>query len=344
MTGEETKVTRSGTPQQPVWTNVFRWCARIALGLSLALLVGVCLCFGGRWDAVAVITLPPFWGWATAGVLLVAVAWRIQGGWPPKVLLALWIGASLLFSDDLLGLILTPFRSLARSTRELPGSRIRVVSLNCASQSKAAEETRLWKPDIVLLQESPSSNEVARLCQEWFGREGGFLYGLDCSIIARGQIKMMASPRSLRFNWGRVTLPGGGVLDVVSVRLLPPDIRFDLWSPDCWAQHRRGREIRRAQLQALVSVLQPGSARGPLIVGGDFNAPAGDAIFRLLRGPMKECFREAGRGWGNTGINICPISRPDQVWINQASVPLQARACKTENSDHRMVICDVVLR
>jgi vancomycin resistance protein VanJ len=337
-------MTKSGPFKQAGSIVVPLWCSRIALGLSLVLLVGVFVCFAGRWDAVAVITLPPFWAWAIPGVLLVAVAWRNRGGWQQRVLLALWIGASLLCSDDLLGLLLTPLRRPARLAKDLPGSRVRLVSLNCASQPKAPEETWIWRPDIVLLQESPSSNDVVRICQEWFGREGNFLYGLDCSIITRGQIKVMASPRSLRFNWGQVTLPGGLVLDVVSLRLLPPDIRMDLWSPECWTMHRHGREIRRVQLQELVNVLQPVSVRRPMIVGGDFNAPAGDAIFRLLRGPMKECFREAGRGWGNTGINTCPVSRPDQIWINHTSVTLQAWASKTENSDHRMVICDVVLR
>ena len=81
-----------------------------------------------------------------------------------------------------------------------------------------------------------------------------------------------------------------------------------------------------------------------MIVEGDFNAPAGDAIFRLLRDSMKECFREAGKGWGNTGINTCPVSRPDQIWINHSSVTIQAWARRTENSDHRMVLCDVLLR
>ena len=343
------------TPEAPKATNIdpfgrtfrvecWEWLRRVALGFSWTLWVGVSLCFVGRWDAVAVVTLPPYWAWGGVGALCAAIAWRIRGNGNPKILLALWLGSSLHFSDDLRGLVWSPFRAGMWRGTGSPQSRVRLVSLNCASQARAAEEAWAWHPDIVLLQESPSSNDVARLCQDWFGREGSFLYGLDCSIIARGRLTTIANPRTLRYRWGRLTLPEGLVVDVVSVRLHPPDIRMDLWSSDCWRQHRLGREIRRAQLGELVNLLQPAFGRNPMIVGGDFNAPAGDAIFRLFGSSMKECFREAGRGWGNTGINTCPISRPDQIWINPSSRTLQTWAKKTENSDHRMVLSDALLR
>jgi hypothetical protein len=333
---------RIGKPNPAGASRLSRWISSIGICFSLALLVGAVICFIARWDAVAAVTQPPFWLWGTVGLVLTGAAWRLGGGFRAKLLLATWAVATLAFSDDLYCLALSPLRALAATSTPEHVRPIRVVSLNCASQAKAAEETRVWEPDIVLLQESPSSNDVARLCREWFGTNGAFLYGLDCSIISRGALKPVANPRSLRFVWGRVQLPGRSPLDVVSLRLLPPDIRLDLWSPGCWEQHTHSRKIRRSQLQEVVQALRPELGRGPMIVGGDFNAPAGDAIFELLRLSLKDCFREAGRGWGNTAINTIPVSRPDQVWINRASVPVRAWAKTTDKSDHRMVIADIV--
>jgi vancomycin resistance protein VanJ len=81
-----------------------------------------------------------------------------------------------------------------------------------------------------------------------------------------------------------------------------------------------------------------------VIVGGDFNAPAGDAIFRLLRPFLKDSFGEAGTGWGNTALNSIPISRPDQIWISHPGAVFGARAQQTAHSDHRMVIADLIPR
>ena len=344
MPAPEKKAVGPGDASNAPGSKAIRGLARAALGSSAALLVGVALCFLARWDVVAVITLPPFWAWGIVGLFLTTLGWWLaRGGWQAPALLALWAGATLFFSDDIQGWLLSPLRSGLERSSPRTGVRLRVVSLNCAGQAKAAEEVGALKPDIVLLQESPSSNHVARLCREWFGSNGSFICGMDCSIITRGRLKVLASPRSLRFNWGEVTLLDGLIVDVVSLRLFPPETRFDLWSPECWRQHTHGRQIRRAQLQELTSLLQPIAGHRPMIVGGDFNAPAGDAIFRLLHPFLKDSFREAGQGWGNTGINDLPVSRPDQIWINQSSIAHHVQARKTEHSDHRMVVCDVVL-
>jgi vancomycin resistance protein VanJ len=334
------------TNREPALNSAARWPSRMRLAsawLSFALLLAIALCFLTRWDRVAVITLPPFWAWAVIGLLLAAPALQRGLGRGPKVLVAAWLIATLILSDDVFCLVRSPLKSLAGHSSRRNLQSIRVISLNCASQTAAAEETRRWKPDIVLLQESPASNDVARLCREWFGPEGDYLFGWDCSIIARGQIKLLASPRSLRFVRGQVRLGEGLLVDLASVRLLPPDTRFDLWSPECWRQHTHSRQIRRAQLQEVVANLGTRSSRDPMIAGGDFNAPAGDAIFRLLRGFLKDGFREAGRGWGNTAINTLPVCRPDQIWVSHSLRVQCSWVEKTEHSDHRMVISDLTL-
>jgi vancomycin resistance protein VanJ len=322
--------------------KIARWAGGAAIGGSALFLVFLVTCFIARWDAVAVLTLPPFWAWGLMGCALTLVALRLRGGWLVKAVLAGWVVATVGASDDLFCLLRSPVMAMGARVKLKDPKRLRVVCLNCASQAKAAEETRVWRPDIVLLQESPSSNDVARLCHEWFGGQGGFLFGFDCSIVSWRPIRARARPHSTRYIWGEIELPTGPPLEVVSMRLNPPDTRFDMWSGECWKQHAAGRRLRRSQLEEALKALAPGSIQGPLILGGDFNVAAGDAVFRSLAPFAKDCFREAGLGWGNTAINDCPVARPDQVWINHASTAIRAWVRMTENSDHRMVVCEVI--
>lgn len=257
-------------------------------------------------------------------------------------LLLAWAFATLLFSEDLSGLVRKRIPLAANAPRA--ASELRVITLNCAGQVAAAQEVWAWKPDVVLLQESPASNDLARLAKEWFGPDGNFIFGWDCSIVARGQLTAPPGPKPVRFVHGTLRLGRGPEVEVVSLRLEPPETGLAFWSASCWRDHLRNRQRRREQLQQVLAQLDPAHPAAPRIVGGDFNAPAGDAVFRLLKGTVKECFREAGVGWGNTALNSFPVSRPDQIWINPASHPVGVWARRTRHSDHRMVICDVVLR
>lgn len=64
---------------------------------------------------------------------------------------------------------------------------------------------------------------------------------------------------------------------------------------------------------ALLTALPSGQ---PIIMGGDFNSPAGDAVFRLIPARLHDSFREGGIGWGDTAFNHVPVLRVDQVWIS----------------------------
>jgi vancomycin resistance protein VanJ len=82
----------------------------------------------------------------------------------------------------------------------------------------------------------------------------------------------------------------------------------------------------------------------PIILGGDFNLPAGDKLFRILPPRIRDTFRTAGHGWGDTLANDIPFVRIDQIWCDGHFRPISTRAQKTVNSDHRMVICDLLIR
>jgi hypothetical protein len=62
-----------------------------------------------------------------------------------------------------------------------------------------------------------------------------------------------------------------------------------------------------------------------------------------LRPGLFDTFREAGRGWGSTGTNEFPLFRVDQVWASRGFRAESVTARRVVHSDHRLVVCDVVI-
>lgn len=226
--------------------------------------------------------------------------------------------------------------------------RLRVVSLNCAGGSAAAaKEAGEQGADILLLQETPGPKEIVSVSGEIFGKDGGSAPGLDGSIIARGTVTPLPleGKAGLDFTPAKVTLPSGRVLYVISLRLTPPVFRMDLWNPDCWRVQTRNRQIRREQMLGIANYLKTLPPDAVVLLGGDFNAPARDAIFRdLAARQLTDAFAASGRGWGDTIINDLPFHRIDQIWSDARYLrPLHATVRQTVNSDHRMLIVDFAL-
>lgn len=219
---------------------------------------------------------------------------------------------------------------------------LRVVSLNCnVGRVRSVDEVSSWPPDIVLLQESPGSEQLASLATSLFGKEGTALHGGDVSILARGKIRPMFADPNSHFIHVEIEFPAGTFVDVVSVRLAPPVPRIDFWMPDFWADHRDKRVEHREQIAELMSHLQSIPKSHHLIVGGDFNSPPADDSLAELRKRLSDSFLTAGRGWGATGTNEYPLFRVDQIWVSENLQPESVTAHKTLHSDHRMVVCDL---
>ncbi len=326
--------------------QIGRWLRRAGRVGSAGLWLGLAVVYLVRPDGAAAVTVFPPWIWLVPGVGLVAGDLRRRGsrwGWAV-------VGA---WGIYLLAMAEEP-RSLARGVaRTLPGSgggrepgeTLRVVSLNCAAgDRRAAEEVIAYRPDIVLLQESPGREAVADLGRRLFGAAAGVVQGADTALIVRGRITPAALSATERgyFVQARVVLDSGREVEVVSTRLLPAVFREDLWAPDCWREQAENRRRRREQLGRIVRGLPGGEV--PVILGGDFNAPQGDAVFRLLGPRLRDAFGEAGLGWGNTIINEAPALRIDQVWAGEAFAARAVVARRTVHSDHRMVVCDLTWR
>lgn len=327
--------------------QVERTLRRGLLASSALLCLALAILYAGQWDGAAAVTIVPPWLWAVPAGLLVLTGWS-----PPNRRFALIVmGGWLLF----LALSTEEPRSLVRgwcsASSEDPadgkhGCRIRIVSLNCAgSQIAAARETKAYHADVVLLQESPRREEVENLARELFSEHPGCLPGLDTSIIVRGTIHpaVRSERRHLFFTEARVRLFNGEELEVFCVRLSTPAVRIDFWKRGCWQEQQAIRLERKQQLREILQRVRALPAGCPVLIGGDFNAPHGDATFRLMPANFHDAFGGAGIGWCNTIINEMPFSRIDQIWIDQHFEALSLAARRTQHSDHRMVICDVRL-
>jgi hypothetical protein len=316
------------------------------LALSLGLLVTVAVCYLVQPDRCAAMTAWPVWAWAIPGLILALASLKSRPKRYVLIMALLWLVFVGLFAEESRSLMrVGAWPDPAWAASRAQGRAIRVVSLNCAGgSSEAAGEVADYPPDIVLLQESPSRKEVESLGQRLFGKQAAVLWGIDTSVIARGRLAP-AGPKDKPlgcFTHARVRLSSGRTVDVISIRLMPPVFRTDLWSGDCWRDYAAIRRVHRAQMQTVLSELRRIPRTAPVVIGGDFNAPQGDGSLNILRSMLCDTFAWGGKGWGNTVLNSPPILRFDQIWASPQLRAAAVVARMTRNSDHRLVVCDLV--
>jgi vancomycin resistance protein VanJ len=309
--------------------------AWVRAAISAALCAWVTSVYAVRSDTFYGFTIWPAYVWAIPGLLVLVYRRRGVRGismWLPLSAWALFVGV---FAEE-------P-RSIVRGWSPQPArptAGFRVVTLNCASSFAAAKEVARWKPDLVLLQETPSDNDLKPWAKELFGPEGSILAGADCSIVARGKLmEWGGSTDSLNHVTASWTPPGHEPIMVVSLRLTPPVFRLDYWKPACWADYAEDRRNRRIELRTLWSGVA--GVAGPLVMGGDFNTPPDPDTFAPLSRSLRDCFGDVGRGWPGTAHNTWAFARIDQVWVGRTLRPVSSWSVMTANSDHRMTIADV---
>lgn len=283
--------------------------------------------------------------WLLAGLLLASCGFHRNHKRRFLAALIVWVSFAWSFVDET--------RSLVRPKSPASGSEdliqpdrksIRIISLNCSvGQTRCVEELAVWKPDIVLLQESPGHEQLERLTQTVIGSNGVFLHGGDVSILARGRLQPRFQDQSSHFIHAEVELPNGLVIEVLSTRLSPPVPRIDFWMPGFWSDHREKRAEHRQQVLEIVEHLESIPTSHHLIIGGDFNAPPNDGALFPLRARLTDAFITGGRGWGATGTNEYPLFRVDQIWISGRLQAESVTAERTQYSDHRMVVCDLTV-
>jgi vancomycin resistance protein VanJ len=324
--------------------RILFWFRNIALAISPALCLVVAFVFWIQPDAFAAVLVLPRWLWIFPGIALALLGWTTKRRRIVLAVICLWFLYAVFFVQEWGGLF--RFRSESAQADTANGKMVRVVSLNCsAGDEKAAAEVANYHPDIVLFEESPLRPIIQRIAPKILGPEAENLSGSDVTIVARGKLTPITpgNAQSAPFGHARIQLPSGLVVEVFSIRLHPYGIRADLWSPDCWREQRENREHQREQFKWLAREVEKVPADVPVILGGDFNLPAGDKLFRILDGRIHDTFRHAGHGWGDTLDNDFPFIRIDQIWCDTHFEPVSTVAQKTVNSDHRMVVCDLIV-
>lgn len=319
------------------WT----WMAGVrAIVVTAAVLTGLVATGACVWrpDPLAALALVPPWCWFVAGLLSIIFVWRIRRPRIAAALAAFWLVFAIGWIEEA--------RSLARlvvTTLSAPATPaedpLRIVSLNCSGSERCLAELQRAAADVVLLQEAPGRDALARMTVGLFGDAGEFCTGGDVAILARGTVTRQLVDEGGAFVAASVRLSDGREIQCVSVRLAPPPSRFDPWSLGFWAEHRQFRKLHRRQLAQLMrtAAAKPESA---VVIGGDFNTMPLDTALDELRPELADSFDSAGVGWGATGTNDYPLFRIDQIWVGSRLVPIRTFSRKTEHSDHRIVVCD----
>ncbi len=321
----------------------------VPLFTSVCLCIFLSICYIFQFDACAAITMFPVWSWLVPGVLLVALGSIGARRMDIVVLTVLWLAYVLILADETSGLVrcvVRPWRSSQGESNDQTTTRLKVISLNCAGGNPAAlREVKRYKPDIVLLQETPGKDRVQELAVDLFGADGAILWQIDTAVIVNGEIH----PDISDGRWPtysahcHVILNSGAELEAISLRLTPPPLRFDLWRPACWKAYASARRMRRLQVAGIVTRLDELSPETPVLIGGDFNAPAGDGALQTLGPRLHDIFIEGGLGWGNTVSNDMPVHRFDQIWVSKHFTSIAVTAQKMQESDHRMVVGELML-
>ena len=327
--------------------KIEKYIQKIIFYSSFLLLLGVSICYLVKPDSFAVVTFFSPLFWFIPGIILAVLGWDSSQKHLSVAIILLWVLFLFVFGNDIRSMI--QFRHWPNpkwETAREKGEAIRIISLNCAgSNIEAAKEVIQYDPDIVLLQESPSYKELELLAKELFADKAGMVIGIDASIIVRGKVQTYPEFRSTHITKAHIQLTSGIETEVISLHLRPPGICLNVLLPSCWKEHTAYRYLDRQSIERIVEQIKLIPKTIPIIVGGDFNIPANDAVaFQPFRPYLSDSFREGGIGWGKTALNDIPVVRIDQIWISKHFKVVSSVAKKTINSDHRMVICDVLIK
>ena len=224
---------------------------------------------------------------------------------------------------------------------------VRVATINWDGSPGNFSPTILkYQPDIVCIQEIPHPYRLRQLNSSLYQDRGYYVYNdaKRCGIVTRGEILQHVTHRDFRTQQATVRLPTGQTVEVLNLHLTAPATDLRLWEPACWRRHQTNRQMRRAQLVTGLYVLKSTvpKERSGIIVAGDFNAPANDTLFRIIDREMVNSFDAVGTGWPNTYHRRIPMMRLDHIYAGRRLHPVRSRAVTIPESDHRMVVSDLV--
>lgn len=315
-----------------------------SLAGSMLLLAAVVFTYTRQPDHFAAFTLMPVWVWGGCGIFASLVALHILRKRLVWLAVVAWFGIIFIFADEARTLgnfgNEAPKPGPARPYKDKPV--IRVLTANC--HTLPAPELEAWKPDIVLLQDA-WPHQVRRIARELYGNDANFRIHETNAIITRWKITGEFNIPHQRSHQATIEMPDGRAFKVVNVHLLSAATDLSLWRRSVWTEHRVNRAIRTHELNRALSALKTGTEfpDAPAILGGDFNAPPSDPVYRLLEKYFQDAHPKAGTRWGNTYHRRFPILRIDRIHATRHFTPVRCTTDISAKSDHRFVIADFVL-
>jgi vancomycin resistance protein VanJ len=312
--------------------------------VSLLLCVGMGAIYVARPVSLSALTLYPVWSWAGVGLFLAVFGASRRKRWRSVVVFAAWALYLGFLAEEPRGLI-TMFRHWPTAEwqqAETEGRGIRVVSMNCGANAETGlAEAMEYEPDVVLMQEAPLPPDFPSVLARYSDYTGVRHGGL--AIVARGEVTdreaQVGSPvkaMSVHIDLGERELVA------VCAHLSIPYRGMDFWRRAAREEAAERHRQRSGDMELVAACVGEVDASIPLIVGGDFNTPAGDPVYRILPDRLHDAFREGGIGFCKTKSNNKPVFRIDQIWVDSRFRASGVVSRKTEASDHRMVIADLL--
>jgi endonuclease/exonuclease/phosphatase (EEP) superfamily protein YafD len=318
--------------------------------VSLALNFVSMVVFVRQPDAFAAFTVVPIWIWGGIGLLLSLTAYFLFRAPLALFTSTAWFVSILVLSDEAPGLIRFGQSKVEDGPAQpyLNRRPLRVISCNWSSHDKPlVPAIAPWSPDIVFIQEMPHPYLIKQLADALYGQTGDYRYDEDhlCGIVLRGRFQKALLEPQYRSQYLTARLANGNLVELVNIHLQQASTNLSLWKPSCWKEHRQNRIQRRAELDFALAFLHEYTPfpNRPTLIAGDFNSPATDGAIDVLKADFTDTFRAVGTGWGNTYHRRVPLLRLDQIHSSYHFLPLRSRAVTIAESEHRMIISDLLL-
>lgn len=320
------------------------------LAASAVLLLIVWFAFVAKHGHLTVLTTMPVWIWSLAGMSAAAAACLgLQYKWV-FLMPATWIAFTIAVADEAKTLWNGPHEEpvAGPSAKHEERPTFRVLTMNCASfaYGSPTEDIATWQPDIVLLQDA-YPHQVRTIAKRLFGKAG---FHTNCSrtsgIVSRWPILLQVALPGTRNHQVIIRMPGPLDVKVINLHLGSANTDLRFWKRSTWTNHRINHAKRIREIDAVAATLASQSTDpvSPVLLGGDFNAPATDVVHNHYSTHFQDSFLQAGSGWGNTYHRRFPILRIDYLYHNSHFKAVRSRTVESIHSDHRMVLADYVIQ
>jgi endonuclease/exonuclease/phosphatase (EEP) superfamily protein YafD len=320
--------------------------ADVGVGLLILALSAMGYLYAANVPGLDPITIWPFWIWAGIFALIGLLLWPLLRR-RAALVVAFAVVAGVLLSEEPWFVLRSAWRDPGPAVRAAAadGRLLRVVTLNTeGGDVRAIEDAIDLEPDVILLQESPGASKLRGMVpSDW--EPAGFG---DSAMLVRGDLHASEHSKYLSHEMYVVrATPArlGRSFTLISTHLVLPSLRTDIWRPVVWRKAEILEQSRRKTIRRLLEQRDRYGEGLPVIIGGDFNTPAGNWLLEpLIANGLTDVFREAGRDWPNTYPSDHPMERIDFIWASEQFDPLDAVAVTTEHSDHRMVYAALAWR